>query len=248
MRLNTCGPGAADNVTKKNYLIDRKTKTISKYGLHRRTETIIQQFQQHDFSTPCVFLDIGTADGLILQSLTEFHGPDESYSIGIDIKPRYVKSAKENTDHLLQADGRQLPLSDNSVDVIVSTAVFKHVRELKNLIKECHRVLRPDGKMIITDPSPLGIYLGIFLGHFTRQEIVHVLGLDSTQLILKECGFNVIYAGRFMLSPVPFWGSELLERLLKRLRLDQLFFNQVICVEPRCSMDFKKALSEFTQE
>ena len=136
--------------------------------------------------------------------------------------------------HVLQADGRRLPLCRNSLDVIISTAVFKHVRGLEDLIAECHRVLKPGGKMIATDPTPLGIYLGLLLGHFTRQEIVQILNLRATQQVLTECGFKIARVERFMLSPIPFIGSEALEKALKRVHLDQLFFNQVVCAE--CSI------------
>ena len=79
----------------KDYPVCRKTKTISKYGLRRRTEAVIQQFQQFNFPSPCIFLDVGTANGLILRSLTEYYGSNNSIGIGIDTNFRYLKSAKK---------------------------------------------------------------------------------------------------------------------------------------------------------
>lgn len=48
--------------------------------------------------------------------------------------------------------------------------------------------------------------------------------------MLNRCG-KVLYAGRFMLTPVPFAGCDTLERALQRAHLDHLFFNQIICAE-----------------
>ncbi len=124
-----------------------------------------------------------------------------------------------------------MPLRDNSFDIVISTAVFKHISGLEYLLAECHRVLKLGGKMIVVDPTPLGIYLGLLLGHFTRREIVQVLNLRATQQILIESGFKIIIAERFMLSPMPFIGSEVLEKKLKQMHFTLLFFNQIICAE-----------------
>lgn len=218
-------------MSQKNYIVDRQTKKISKYGLQRRTEVIVQQFRQFGAPTPCTILDIGTADGLILRSVTEAHGMGRTVGIGTELNPNRVKSAKENVTYLSQSDGRQLPFCDDSVDVIISTAVFKHIVELDELVWECRRVLKPGGKIIITDPTPLGIRFGLLLGHFSRHEIVHTLNLRTTQELFDACGFKVTTARRFMASPVPFFGVETVERVLNFLSLDPLFFNQVVCAE-----------------
>jgi SAM-dependent methyltransferase len=215
----------------KGYLVNRKTKAILKYGLRRRTEAVIHHLQRFSLPNPCIVLDIGTADGLMLRSLIEHCRSSSSIGIGIDTRFRYLESAKENVTHAVQADGRRLPLRTNSVDVIILAAVFKHVRGLESLLVECHRVLGPDGKIIATDPTPLGIRLGILRGYFSRQSIAQTPDLRATQQMLTRCGFKVIYAERFMLSPIPFIGSDAIERALKRAHLDQLFFNQVTCAE-----------------
>lgn len=61
--------------------------------------------------------------------------------------------------------------------------------------------------------------------------MVQILNLKDTQQMLTQFGFTVIYAERFMPSPIPFVGCDALERTLKRLHLDQLFFSQIVCAE-----------------
>jgi len=200
-----------------------------KYGLQRRTEAVIQQLQRLSLPKSCVVLDIGTADGLLLRGFMEHYGLNRG--IGLDIKLGYLKSAKENVPHALQADGRRLPFCENSVDVIIATAMFKLVWGLENLLEECHRILKPGGKLVVVDSTPWGTHLGLLLGHFSRKNIIQILSLKDTQHLLTKCGFAVIYAERFMLAPIPFVGCDALERTLKRMHLDQLFFNQVICAD-----------------
>jgi ubiquinone/menaquinone biosynthesis C-methylase UbiE len=190
---------------------------------------MIQQFRQLDPPKSCTVLDIGTADGLVLRDFMEHCGLNRC--IGMDIRFCYLKAAKENVPYVIQADGRRLPLCKNSVDIIISTAVFKHIRGLENLLKECHRVLRLGGKLIVTDPTPLGIHLGLLLGYFKRKNIIQILSLEDTKQMLIRSDFTVLRAERFMLSPIPFVGCDVLERVLKRAHLDQLFFDQIIFAE-----------------
>ncbi len=212
----------------KRYIAGRKSKTILQYGLLRRTEAIIQQFQKNCFPKPCTVLDVGTADGLLLRSFMERYTLDRC--IGIDIRFNYLEVAKENVLYVVQADGRRLPFCADSVDISISTAVFKHIRGLESFLKECHRVLKPGGMLVVTDPTPLGIHLGLLLGHFSKKSIVQILSLKDTQQMLTQGGFIVVRAERFMPSPIPFAGCDVLERVLKQLHLDRLFLNQIICV------------------
>jgi SAM-dependent methyltransferase len=213
----------------KGYLVRRKSEAILKHGLVRRTEAIIQQLQPLGRPKPWTVLDVGTADGLLLYGLMGHYGLGRC--IGIDIRLHYLRAAKENVPHVAQADGKRLPFRENSVDVVISTAVFKHVRGLENLIRECHRVLKPGGRFVITDPTPLAIRLGMLLGYFSSRSIIQILSLKDVQQMLTECGFKVAYAGYFMLSPVSFAGSHLLEGALKRMHLGQLLLNHIVSAE-----------------
>jgi SAM-dependent methyltransferase len=174
-------------------------------------------------------LDIGTADGLVLRSLMEYCRLNRC--IGIDVEFGYLKAAKDNVPYVVQADGKRLPFCTHSVECIISTSVFKHIRGLAGLLKECHRVLKPNGKLIATDPTPLGIRLGLRLGHFSKRSIVQMLSLQDTQRMLIQSGFKVVYTGRFMLSPIPFVGCSILEKALKWMHFDWLFFNQIVCAQ-----------------
>ena len=64
-----------------------------------------------------------------------------------------------------------------------------------------------------------------------EKEIQQVLSLRATQCILIEYGFRIIHAESFMLSPIPFAGLDVMERMLRRMHLDQLFLSQVVCAQ-----------------
>lgn len=197
----------------KGYIAGRKSQMILEYGVFRRSEALIRHFRQLNCSTLDTILDVGTADGLVLCRLMRDY--NINCCIGIDIRFYYLKAARENDLHVVQADGRYLPFISNSVDVIISTAVFKHIKGLDKLVGECCRVLKPDGKMIIIDPTPWGIRMGLLLKHFSHKSIFQILSLEDTKQMLIRHNFAPISEERFMLTPIPFIGCNILERVLK---------------------------------
>ena len=78
---------------------------------------------------------------------------------GIDLEPGMVGVARRNAElqnvaHRVEftvADLTDLPLPDNSVDLIVSTASLHHWTDAAAVIASLDRVLRPDGRMRIYD-------------------------------------------------------------------------------------------------
>jgi ubiquinone/menaquinone biosynthesis C-methylase UbiE len=53
----------------------------------------------------------------------------------------------------VQGYGENLPFSANSFDAIIAFDVFEHVQDLKAVVGECLRVLRPGGKLLTAFPS-----------------------------------------------------------------------------------------------
>jgi SAM-dependent methyltransferase len=62
----------------------------------------------------------------------------------------------------------QLPFEDDLFDVVTMLAVFEHIKldQLKPLLQEIHRVLKPEGRYILTTPSPWGNVLLWFMARF----------------------------------------------------------------------------------
>ena len=214
-----------------DYLARRHSNPITEYGLFRRTEMVIQQLRWLSLPRPYTLFDVGTADGQMLGRVLKHRGLNPCMAVGADVSFHYLRVAKAAIPRVFQADGRRLPLCADCVDVVLCTSVLKHIRHLDYMITEFHRVLKPAGKVIAVDPTPLGVRLGCRLGYFSRKGIVQALDLEATQCNLLACGFKVLNAERFMLSPVPMRGCEAIERMLKRLHQDRLFLYQVVCAE-----------------
>lgn len=78
--------------------------------------------------------------------------------IGVDFTPTMIRRARENAEKLnfqnvefRQGDIEDLPVSDTSVDVVVSNCVLNLVPDKPKVFNEIMRVLRPGGHFSISD-------------------------------------------------------------------------------------------------
>jgi SAM-dependent methyltransferase len=54
---------------------------------------------------------------------------------------------------LIKGDGLVVPLGNASVDVITSMETIEHIENDKQFLREVHRVLKPDGVLLISTPN-----------------------------------------------------------------------------------------------
>ena len=103
-----------------------------------------------------VALDIGSGPGNVTASLARAAGP-EGLALGIDISEpmlqRAVRSEAGPQVGFIKADAQRLPLRDNTVDAVVSTAVLQLVPNPRAALAEMARVLRPGGRLAIMVPT-----------------------------------------------------------------------------------------------
>lgn len=62
-----------------------------------------------------------------------------------------IKSG-EIIDNIMHQDALNLSFTDNSFDIIVSNDVFEHIPDIKKALKEAYRVLKNNGKLLVSIP------------------------------------------------------------------------------------------------
>lgn len=91
-----------------------------------------------------MILDIGIA-GDVYPGGNAYLFQDSNYET-LDIDPQF------NPTHV--ADVRALPFEDNTYDLIIFTCVIEHiVEDREKAIKECYRVVKPGGTVVIVAPA-----------------------------------------------------------------------------------------------
>jgi len=88
-----------------------------------------------------LILDIGCGTGFITKQLENAIGID--YSIGM------LKLCPKNL-RLICADMANLPFKDNSFDCVFSLTALQDSKDVKKAIDEIKRVLKPNGKIILS--------------------------------------------------------------------------------------------------
>lgn len=142
-------------------------------------------------------IDLGSGagnDAFVARAET---GP-EGKVIGIDFTPEMIRRARLNAEKLgfnnvefRQGDIEDMPVNDNSADVIVSNCVLNLVPDKRKVFAEIHRALRPGGHFSISD-----IVLSGDLPETLRQSAEMYAGCVSGAIQMEEY-LNLIHEAGF---------------------------------------------------
>jgi len=99
-----------------------------------------------------IVADVGTGTGFVLQGLVG----KVAEAVGFDESAEMLAFAAKNLsahDHVLlrQAEGQQLPAEEHSFDAVFANMYLHHAPDPGAAITEMVRILKPRGKLIITD-------------------------------------------------------------------------------------------------
>lgn len=152
-------------------------------------------------------LDLGVGTGL---SMSKY--PEGCRLVGVDLSGGMLRQAKANLERgghdaggLIQADALRTPFADGAFDRVMVSHVISVVRDPAALLRECRRVVKPDGRIVVLNhfQSPSG---AVSFFEKVMNPLFVRLGWRS-DLTLHEClagqGLQVLY--HFKLSAVDFW-------------------------------------------
>ncbi len=141
-------------------------------------------------------LDIGCHQGEFLNSLGDRIRP----SLGLDPLARPVHGSRHQLLPILFSE--PLSFADASFDAIVLLATLEHLSERNAMARECYRLLRPGGQVVITVPSPK---VDLILALLCRLRLTDGMSLEqhngfdprSTPEFFSRQGFGLQHWRRF---------------------------------------------------
>jgi len=149
-------------------------------------------------------LDLGSGAGVDVFIAAGQVGP-QGKAIGVDMTPQMAARARENAvkggfENVEFRDGRleSLPVDDDSVDAVTSNCVINLVPDKAQVFAEVARVLKPGGRMVISDivldgelpeavKEDMLSYVGCVSGAEQRQDYfakVEAAGLSVTEVLV----------------------------------------------------------------
>ena len=145
-------------------------------------------------------LDLGSGGGIdVLLSARRVGGTGKAY--GLDMTDEMLALARENQRkagvenvEFLKGEIEQIPLPDNSVDVVISNCVINLSGDKDRVLREAFRVLKPGGRFAVSDVVTRGA-----VPEDVRQNMLLWVGciagaLDDYQYVAKltKAGFEGI--------------------------------------------------------
>lgn len=137
--------------------------------------------------------------------------------IGVDMTPEMIEKAREHAEkgkfenvEFKLAEIEDLPLADDSVDVVISNCVINLSPDKKRVFREAFRVLKPGGRLMISDivllkEIPVSIkksveaYIGCVAGAILKDEYLSAI---------KDAGFQKVKIMDETSFPVDFLDND----------------------------------------
>ena len=152
-------------------------------------------------------LDLGCGTGVLIQRLLEVSPEAEVF--GIDFCAEMLEIAKQKLPESVElklGSADNLPFPSNYFDIVISTSAFHFFRDPSQALQEAKRVLKPNGRLVITDWCYDYLTCKIcdfFLRYFNRAHS-RTYGVAELQAMMRDQGLPEIAIERYKIDW--FWG------------------------------------------
>lgn len=138
-------------------------------------------------------LDIGTGTGIIAHTISPF----VEKVIGVDISEDMLSHAfdhRTDNEEFMHMDATSLTFKDETFSKLTARMVFHHILEnTQKAMDECHRVLKPGGKMIFSEGVPPSEHVKAFYTKMFRLKEDRLTFMDNDLItLMRNSGFKNI--------------------------------------------------------
>ncbi len=210
-----CGPNnLAVDISKKIGYTDKEIKTVpegANLGLGCGNPVAIASLKESE-----TVMDLGSGAGFDVFLAAQKVGINGKV-IGVDMTQEMIEKARENAKkgnysnvEFRLGEIEKLPTDNNSIDVIISNCVINLSPDKKAVFKEIFRVLKPGGRLMISD-----IVLLKELPDFIKNSIDAYVGCISGAIlkddyteIIKNSGFHNVEIANEVKVSIDLWLND----------------------------------------
>ncbi|MEM3386384.1 MAG: arsenite methyltransferase [Nitrososphaerales archaeon] len=168
-------------------------------------------------------LDLGSGSGLEC-FLASTRVGESGRVIGVDMVPEMIKVAKTNAEkggyknvEFILGDIENLPLSECSIDAVISNCVINLAPNKRRVFEEIYRVLNSSGRLVISDIVLLSelppsvkeredFYIGCVSGAMLKDDYIN---------LIKQSGFKDVETVAETTFPLEQLSANTAEKLVK---------------------------------
>ncbi len=213
--VSTCGaPDLHEDISRKIGYTDEELNTIpegANLGLGCGNPVALVSLKEGE-----TVLDLGSGAGVDCFLAAERVGKSGKV-IGVDMTHEMIEKARENAEKggydnikFRLGEIENLPAADNSVDVVISNCVINLVPDKRRAFQEAFRVLRPGGRLLISDivllkklpdaiKASVEAYIGCVSGAILKNEYLEAI---------KAAGFQDIRIINETVFPIEFLNND----------------------------------------
>jgi SAM-dependent methyltransferase len=107
---------------------------------------------------------------------------------------------------ILTGDVEALPFKDEQFDIVVSSSSFHFWRQRELALHEIRRVLRPNGRLVVTDwcDDFVACRLCEAFLKWRDPDRPGIVSRDQCEAVLSQCDFDVLRVDKYRISLI--WG------------------------------------------
>ncbi len=220
---NSNDAGWSDHMTEQ-LEIPTKSHFIDQYNRKISLDLIKDKLINEDYC----FLDIGCSSGYMLEDVSK-NFPKVNV-MGADYFVAGLLQCHQRLPHipLFQMDLANCQFDDNLFDAVTCLNVLEHIQDDESALKHLFRIVKPDGKLVVTVP------MGRCLYDMYDQVHYHVRRYQISELKnkMEAVGFNILKSNYFGVFIYP--GFYLIKQINKKRfgqlsddKKKQIVFNQI---------------------
>ncbi|MDA3896726.1 MAG: class I SAM-dependent methyltransferase [Desulfobacteraceae bacterium] len=166
-------------------------------------------------------LDIGCGNGVFLFNMQK-HGWNV---YGVETDPKAVQNARKkfNLEKIHLGTLEDAGLTDATFDAITMNHVIEHMLDPIDAIKNCFRLLKPGGVLVIATPNAESIgamhFKSLWRGWEPPRHI-HIFSPRSLSLVAEQAGFHIVSNSTPSGASYPIWMLSMLLRKKVFLKKD----------------------------
>lgn len=158
-------------------------------------------------------LDIGSGGGQVLSLIKNKCAKYLPFDISFNNLKR-IKDLSTPNVFPVEGDGYNLPFKNDKIDLIMISEVIEHLTHPIKVLKEAARVLKPEGKLVVSVPykEQISYQICIHCNNPTpTHSHLHSFSIESMRGLLMQAGLN------------PIKKSKSINKVLNRLHLNYYF-------------------------